>query len=104
MTQHEIRHIRILLFGDLPQLVKVCDDTFIAVRMFEVAMLVIADHRLSVAQMIISNDINAMLIEILRKPIISSDIFHHAVADLQNSPNRALRDPFQRMDGRLPVC
>ena len=64
----------------------IAQHTRISILFIKEAVFRLALHGFSVPQMVISHDIVSSVTKILCKLIISSDIFHHTVADLKDGP------------------
>ena len=79
------------------------DDVSIAL-FAEVSVVFIGLYRLAVTEVVFACYEKAMLIEVLRKAVISVDEFYHAVDDLEDGLRLAIRLPYYRVDLCLAVC
>ena len=103
MPQHKIRNARIPLFRALPKLLNVTCHAPVAIRLMEKSIIFFRKNRFSMTQMIIPRYIPSLFRKPCGKSVISIDIFHHPVTDLQHCLHFLLRHPFYCMDAGLPV-
>lgn len=88
---------------DRSESMQIGKNTFISVRICEISVILIIYHRFPVSQVVISDHIISVTVQKLCKIVITADKFAHAVADLQNSPDIALRNPLDGVDFRSAV-
>ena len=82
MTDNIMRNISKHLFADKHNVAHILDKANPAVVKGEISQVILLSHRISVTQMIVSNDRIAVLAEAVDKMFVSSCIFAHTVAYL----------------------
>ena len=98
VPKEKIGKIRIFFLRHGAQGMDICDDTFVAIWMCKVSVLIVCDDGCTVAEVIIGDHIVALISCVLCKIIVSICIIYHAVADLQNCFRRVFRFPDNCMD------
>ena len=79
MTQQEIRNTGIELFCQNGHGVQVVQNGAVAVRLGEVAVIVLGANGTAVAEVVVAGDKNTAGGQILRQRLVTVDEFHHSV-------------------------
>ena len=103
VSEQKIWDIRIFLLRQAPKRVDVGEQTFVAVRMLEIAVLFVFRHRFAVSEMIVSDDVDACRVHRRREAVVAQNMLRHSVADLQNGADFSVGDPFDDANRRFSV-
>ena len=98
MTQHKVWNSWIFFCGLNTQFMYVCYYAGISVLFKEKSQFLWSGNRFPMAQMVGANHINAVLCQKCRKFVVTFNIFHHSVADLQNCFHFAFWNPLNSVD------
>ncbi len=93
VPQNKIREIRIRLLNGLPNLMYVLDQAPVPILFMEKPKLFLRPDGSAMPQMIMTHNIKSFCRHILRKRLISPDIFCHSMTELENRAHLVVRHP-----------
>ena len=103
MAQQKIGDLGKFLLCQVSPLVDIVHHPVPAAPGAEVQPGAALHHGLAVAKMVVAHHGEAPGGEIFREGLIAQNVLSHAMGDLQNSPDLALRQPLYRVDRGLSV-